>query len=343
MAFAKNKRERIKKYILEKIERKDSDFVKKVAKNFGISLTTVYRYVKELANEGIIKKEEGYYKLTSVEHKFIYHTNGRQLEEDEIFQKEVQPIIYNLPQNVQKVWAYAFTEMMNNAIEHSGAEIICGSVTRNYLDTTIFILDNGIGIFEKIKSYYNYASLDDAISELFKGKLTTDSENHSGEGIFFTSRMLDEFAAMSSGKIFTHDPHFDICKDVESIPEISRWKDEKGTTILMTLSNDSSRTTKEVFDMFSDPDEGFVKTHIPLKNIFANGYPVSRSQARRLTTRFNDFKEVVLDFEGVEDLGQGFAHELFVVFQKRNPKTKLIVENANEDVEKMINHVKNTK
>ena len=32
--------------------------------------------------------------------------------------------------------------------------------------------------------------------ELSKGKLTTDSANHSGEGIFFTSRMFDVFLSL---------------------------------------------------------------------------------------------------------------------------------------------------
>lgn len=47
-------------------------------------------------------------------------------------------------------------------------------------NTTVFIQDDGIGIFEKIKDYFKMNTIDDAICELFKGKLTTDSRNHSG-------------------------------------------------------------------------------------------------------------------------------------------------------------------
>lgn len=42
----------------------------------------------------------------------------------------------------------------------------------------------------------------DAILELSKGKLITDAENHAGEGIFFTSRVFDEFAVISGGLFF---------------------------------------------------------------------------------------------------------------------------------------------
>jgi len=38
---------------------------------------------------------------------------------------------------------------------------------------------------------------------LAKGKLTTDPKRHSGEGIFFSSRMFDEFDILSGG-VFSH-------------------------------------------------------------------------------------------------------------------------------------------
>mgnify|MGYP003300817496 CR=1 FL=1 len=49
-----------------------------------------------------------------------------------------------------------------------------------------------------------------------------------------------------------------------------------------------------------------------------------------------DFKEIDLDFEGVEQAGQAFVHELFVVWQRNNPDVKLNVLSASEDVDFMI-------
>ena len=66
---------------------------------------------------------------------------------------------------------------------------------------------------------------------------------------------------------------------------------------------------------------------------------VSRSQAKRLITRFDRFKEVVLDFEGIKFIGQPFADEIFRVFQKKNPKVRLVPVNTNESVNKIIKHV----
>ena len=119
--------------------------------------------------------------------------------------------------------------------------------------------------------------------------------------------------------------------------------DNKGTVVWMCLANRSRKQIKEVFDMFSDEDNGFNKTSIPMKNIFGNNLPVSRSQARRLYNRFDRFDEVELHFRGVDEIGQAFAHELFVKFALLKPDVKITVINAEKEVEDMIKRVKNTK
>ena len=338
MSLKKSTKERIRNYILKKIELGAASIAKITADNFGISMTSVYRYIKELCQENLIYKTEKGYVLRE-ERAVREYSTDKQLEEDKIFDDIIENFVKDLPANVYKIWQYAFTEMMNNAIDHSDAEKITVFVARNYCSTKIMIEDNGIGIFEKIRKYCGYDSLDDAVHELFKGKLTTDSENHTGEGIYFTSRMIDNFVILSSGKIFSHNPHFDITRDVRAIPELEQFQDSKGTIVVMMMPNNSKVNLKEVFDMFSDVDNGFVKTHIPLKNIFTDGFPVSRSQAKRLSVRFEEFKEIDLDFKGIDDIGQGFAHELFVVFKKKHPEVRFEVSNANDDVKKMLAHV----
>ena len=67
--------------------------------------------------------------------------------------------------------------------------------------------------------------------------------------------------------------------------------------------------------------------------------PVSISQAKRVCHRLERFEEVILDFEGVEWMGQGFAHQLFVVFANQHPEIQMIPVNMNEDVTKMHTHV----
>lgn len=340
MSLKKEQREIIKQYILEKINDRETGIAKKASDAYGVSLNTIYRYLREFENDNIIQKIGNRYVLTeSSENITLRRSKGQLVSEDLIYKDHIDKYINELPENVNRIWQYSFMEMMNNAIDHSEAENVDIYVSSNYLNTKIMIEDDGVGIFQKIKDYYKLNSLDDAVNELFKGKLTTDAANHSGEGIFFTSRALDRFAATSSGKVFSHDKYHDYMRDLESIPSLKDQTQHCGTVIYMELSNFSNRKIREVFDMFADVDGGFSKTSIPIKNIY-DTYPVSRSQAKRLVNRFESFEEIELDFQGIDDIGQGFAHELFVVFQNKHPDVKLIPVNANESVSKMINHVR---
>lgn len=65
---------------------------------------------------------------------------------------------------------------------------------------------------------------------------------------------------------------------------------------------------------------------------------ISRSQAKMLTAGIES-GEVELDFSDVEWIGQGFAHELFVVFARKHPRVTLVPVHAGTDVKRMIYHV----
>ena len=344
MSLSTKKREMIKHYILEQIDSGNNDFVKKAVEAYEITSTSIYRYIKEMVNTGLIVKKGHSYSLISEDKILLYDTDSIKDEMD-ILKKDLEPIYVDCPDNIVRIWRYCLSEMINNVLDHSESNrftIIC---QKTYMSTMFLIADDGVGIFKKIKEFYHMSSLDDAISELFKGKLTTDKVNHSGEGIFFSSNAVDFFAAISDGKVFSRNRYEDVNIDTLK-SELSGNRNvsgimSKGTIIVMKLSNYSSKTMKEVFDRFSDIENGFYKTIIPIKNIF-DDYPVSRSQAKRLVRRCENFREVVLDFSEVDDLGQGFAHELFVVFGKAHPNIKLVPMNANEQVVKMIAHVRNT-
>ncbi len=114
-----------------------------------------------------------------------------------------------------------------------------------------------------------------------------------------------------------------------------------GTTVLMELSLDSGRTMKEVYDMFANPeldDYSFSKTHVPLTLAKLGSGPLtSRSVAKRVLSRVEGFREVLLDFSGIDWIGQGFADEIFRVFQRAHPDVKIIALYANDAVRQMIN------
>ncbi len=340
MALGNN--EQMKQYILKLIDAKDKDFAVKTVEAFGVSKSTVYNYVKKMCEDGVLEKREGTapaYALVNVTHEFEYDTGGT-LGEDKVFRADIRPLLEDLEKNVFSAWQYAFTEMMNNAIEHSRATRIAVLVSKNALKTSIVIADNGIGIFKNIQAFLKEARgedvpLDECVSLLFAGKFTTAEQFHSGEGIFFTSHLMDEFVITSDNMVFSRDNFSDATVTGPCGPS--------STVVSMSLCNQTKKSTKEVFDRFADVEEGFIRTHIPIAHMFAYGNPISRSEARRLGAIIAEFKEITLDFTDVEEVGQAFCHELFVVWQHSNPDIVIHVTGACEDVDLMIRRVKNTK
>jgi hypothetical protein len=112
-----------------------------------------------------------------------------------------------------------------------------------------------------------------------------------------------------------------------------------GTTAAMTISLSTNRDMKDVFDHYTteQDDYAFAKTHV-LVNLSRTGTErlVSRSQARRLLARFQQFRELCLDFSDVDLIGPAFADEIFRVFTTENAGYRVTWMNASASVERMI-------
>ena len=101
----------------------------------------------------------------------------------------------------------------------------------------------------------------------------------------------------------------------------------------------TERTTKEIFDEYTSDDFVFNKTKITVhlaKDYLGHDF-VSRSLAKRILMNVEKFKIIVLDFENIDNIGQGFADEVFRVFKNKNPDITIVPVNMNEEMEFMIN------
>ena len=65
----------------------------------------------------------------------------------------------------------------------------------------------------------------------------------------------------------------------------------------------------------------------------------SRAQARRVALRLASFRRAELDFTGIEDIGQGFADELFRVVPATQPTLELVPVGIAPRVAEMIRSV----
>ena len=255
------------------------------------------------------------------------------LSEDVVWADFFNPALSDIEQAADEICHYGVTEMVNNVIDHADAGELRVRVTLTFASIEIQVIDDGVGIFQKIAAACQLADARLSLIELSKGKFTTDPKRHTGEGVFFTSRVFDKFYIRSSNLFFHHSTRTeDWLVDVKDTTF-------KGTRLTMGLLLPPRQKLQEVFERFSSgpDDHRFAKTHVPLDlATFGDENLVSRSSAKRVLSRVERFDEVLLDFSGIRSVGQAFADEIFRVFSNEHPKVRLIAINANEQTTGMI-------
>jgi len=330
----------IRTHLLNSVKKGQPDIVPETGKLFSVSRQTIHRHLAFLvANEWLISEgttKNRIYKLGQkrFEQK-VYDL--RTIKEDVVYRNDFSFVFENAPKNIDEICYYGFTEMVNNAIDHSGGARLFIEAETNKEEVIIKIYDDGEGIFKRIARLKNLEDPRESILELSKGKLTTDPDNHTGEGIFFTSRAFDEFVIFSDDLDFRHHSKFGH----DWLLHASNKTD--GTNVGMRINLGSKTTLESLYNEFSSgPDDyAFDKTIVPVQlALYEGDRLVSRSQARRILNRVEKFTYVILDFEGVDSIGQAFADEVFRVFSLAHPKLTIEAVNAVENVIRMINRAK---
>ncbi len=321
--------------------RKKSEVAKNIAEKHGVTVQNVYQHLKKLEKPmQIFECSKGYLHLLQ---KRLFAQNfklkdiTKEASEYDIWIKHILSLIKNDIELKDSMF-HVFTEMLNNAIEHSEGDTIRIALFESAYGYLVSITDNGVGIFKKICRYKNLKDEQHAMFELSKGRLTTMPEAHSGEGIFFSSKISDEFSIISHGLIFHHELDVNSLSELEGMARRSMYE---GTKVVFKINKFTPKSVTAIFKQYTVIDEEgeymFSKTIIKAKLIqYENEALVSRSQAKRLLTRVNEFKEAVIDFAGIRLIGQGFADEVFRVFTTRYPDVKLTYVNAEPDVDFMI-------
>ncbi|MDE2085066.1 MAG: DUF4325 domain-containing protein [Xanthomonadaceae bacterium] len=331
-----NRSDEIESALLQAVEAHPRDLVGMVAAQLGLSTARIGAQVRALIETGYLEKSGSTRPVYALGRNRRFERRYRRagLAEDSIWADQISPLLRELPRNVRDIAHHGVTEMVNNAIDHSDAEHVLVSMDLRDGHLLFAVADDGIGIFRKIARALNLSDERLALLELSKGKFTTDPRNHSGEGVFFTSRMFDRFQIVSGGLVYAHDEgrHDDVLFDTDDAPQT-------GTVVHMAIDASSARTAKQVFDEYSSgPDDyTFAKTVVPVRLArVGDENLISRSQAKRLLQRMDRFRHVVLDFDSVSTIGQAFADEIFRVFALAHPEVELTAIHALPEVQHMI-------
>lgn len=334
----------IQKIILQELRKKSRIKSSEIVKLTGFSREYVNRFLKKLREKGEIiligKANQAHYVLNNSQEvfktkknirKFRASLQNKNLSEDEILQriKLETGIFLDLPKNIIRILDYSFLEMLNNAIEHSSSKIIRIDMNKHQKQVDFSVRDLGVGIFKNIQKKKKLKNELEAVQDLLKGKQTTMPKQHSGQGIFFTSKLASTFYIQSSNRILFFNNNI---PDIFLLPE----REIKGTRVVFSIFLNFKKKIKDVFDEYSDNDYEFNKTKIHIKLYKLDTDYISRSQARRVLVGLDKFKVIILDFKNVETVGQAFADEIFRVWKKNYPQIKFQVINSNENINFMI-------
>ena len=334
----------IQKFIKSRIRKQGEIRTSDIVKKTGFSRVYVNRFLNELERAGEIvligKANQARYvsgasmqarKARAAILRMRRIIRNENISEDVILDevKQSTGVFENLPVSVARILDYAFTEMVNNAIEHSRSKKIEIVMSRGREAVEFVVSDAGIGIFRNIMKTRGLRNEMEAIQDLLKGKQTTAPEAHTGEGIFFTSKAGDAIEIKSGKKKLIFD---NLIHDIF----IREVKDMQGTKVAFRIGLRSKRKLETIFRDYSGDAFEFGKTRVRVDLYKTRNSYISRSQARRILFGLERFKEIILDFKRIDTVGQGFTDEIFRVWKTRHPGIRIVYQNANENVEFMI-------
>jgi plasmid maintenance system antidote protein VapI len=333
-------------YITQRLERRGEVTTAEVVRATGLSRTYIHRILQGMENEGRLRKvgkaNRARYVLAdsprlseALAGELLYNRflKNRNLQEDIILKdiKRQTAILRGLSDNVGRIVDYGFTEILNNAIEHSRSETVSVHMERTGRAVGFSVVDRGIGIFRNIKESHRLESEVEGLRFLLKGKQTTDPKHHSGEGLFFSSRVASFLQIKSSNYRLTFDNRL---SDVL----VAEIKGVKGTRVEFWVDLSSTVDLAEVFNRYAGQAFTFDRTEVRVALYRLDSAYLSRSQARRILAGLEKFNHVVLDFHHVTSIGQAFADEVFRVWKNDHPKVAIETVRVPDHVMAMIRH-----
>lgn len=304
-----------------------------IARAAGVTRQAVQYHLSRMLGSGVVRRS-GAGPSTRYSRTASYSERWRigEATEGEVWaelKREVE-CLADITDQARSILNYAVTEMVNNAIDHSSGTWFEISVRCPDGVVTIEIADDGVGAFAHLRDRLGLPDTFAAIQQLSKGKETTAPERHTGEGIFFTSKAVDRFELESSDLRWVVDNRYDD----QAVGDSPR---QTGTLVRLELDSDTQRRLADVFARFTSDDSSAFDTTRSIVRLFETGRTfVSRSEAKRLATRLERFDNVIIDFEGVNEVGQGFVDELFRVWQREHPGVTLTPVNMRPAVEQMV-------
>ena len=300
----------------------------------GASRQAVHAQLQALVEEGeLISEGAGRsvrYRSVHPRRRFRYALEG--LREHEVWEEvsaEV-PELADLPEPAHRAIHTAVVELVDNAISHSRGRRVEVHFRKAHDRLIVTVTDDGVGIFDHLAHENELADGMEALRQLTKGKLTTLPREHSGEGLFLLSRIADFFEVESGGLLWMVDNEID---DVG----IAATHVRPGTRVRFEVDASTETSLESVFAQSSEAFE-LAHRRVVVKLFETANRFLSRSEAQQILEGLERFRSVVLDFRGVTAVGQGFVDEMFRVWTRRHPTTRLHPINMEPPIAFIVEH-----
>ena len=328
----------VRRFIINNLSNHQKDIIRMVVRKFGFSRQAALRHMYILITDGKVtatgKTKDRRYQLKPLAEKLVSFSITPELKEDQIFHEKISPYLDNLASEIREICEYGFSQVMNNVISHSEGKTCQVHISRNEGIFSFRIMDDGVGVLSKVTKHFSLENEHHAVLELSKGNMTTDPDHHTGDGLFFVSRLFNRFILESSGLIWKHD----LKNEEWSATQVNG---KKGTSVFLEMNSMSNRSLKNTMKEYSvNGGMIFNRTCIPvLLSKLDSEHLFSRSQARRLTQNLDEYKNVCFDFTGLDMVSHSFADEVFRVYQKEKPHQKLEWKNSNIELEELFTNI----
>ena len=324
---------KIKKFILDNITLHQKDIIYTAIQRFGVSRQAILKHMHALIAE---KQVLAYGKTRDRIYELRPHLNFNKtviINEEfcpkEVIGKYITPHLDMVENNIKEIIQFSMTALINNILEHSKAKQLYFKLYKTYNEFHIIIRDNGIGIFKKIQTTLYLEDCMIAAMELAKGRITTDSVNHSGDELNAILRLFDLVKIEANGKSLIYKSN------------LNKWMIEnsfnkQGTSLYLKIDPSSDRNCEIIFKkLFDVPNDHLI---IPISIIMVPGMELinSRTQAKSILRNIENFRQITFDFNQVELIGPAFADELVRESKKKNNFAELNWINSSKMIDVLM-------
>lgn len=324
---------KIKKFILENLNRHQKDIIFTTIQRFGISRQAILKHMHTLINEKQIvaygKTRDRYYELRPQ----VNFYKSIELEDGYDPKHTIDNYILNhissLKTNIIEIIRFSMDALINNILDHSKATKFYFKIYLTYNDLHIILNDNGIGLFENIKTLLNVENEHIAAIELAKGPITTDPENHSGDELFTLMHLFDSAKIESSGKSLNYMNQKKYWMIDDSIQK-------QGTRIHLKINPFSKRSCQSIFENLFVSKKMSIKVPINLIKTNDNQIVNTRAQAKSLLRNIEKLKLIEFDFNNIDIIGPAFADELIRNTKKKNETANIKWINSNKMIDALM-------